>query len=602
MNRSCCLISTCLSGCLLTSVHHWLCFCFSYLRLQLEASKQQYSNQPSGKCSRIREGDLINVDVTSPGATLALGLMFLQSNNQSVASRLLIPDTHYLMDYVRPDWCLLRVLARHLILWDSVQPTRAWLEQQFPAIISTNIRGVTVPDESESDLTEQEQREQAADLQDQLFEGGPQQQQQDADASSFGIGLTSRPDAKRKREESPLPSTPVSRAERIGAVSEDNGSNGNSSNGQSGRRASKKWRAGPTPTREVDSKERESKGSGKGLFAGMAGLGNDDASDDTDEIDFVGVRQVYCNILAGAALSLGIRFAGTADLQACAVLSSYLRAMQQVRVRKLAGDGGLGGPRELHRVDRATLESCVASLALSLALVMAGTGHLPSFRLLRSLRMEIDKTVRICMLCVCRVLILSVSCRVIAQLGYGQQMAAHMAIGLLFLGGGRYTIDTSPAAVAALVIALYPRFPMSPDDNRCHLQALRHLYVLAAQPRAIQALDVDTNRPCYVPLDVTVRKTSSLGLHTVRMVAPCLLPPLALIDTVAVTSPRFWPLILDKVTHFTPVFHCSLIPSLLLSSSVPFLSNLTVVCAPNYLHIAHSILSSDRATRRTCTC
>jgi len=40
----------------------------------------------SSKCSRIYEGAYINTDVTAPGATLALGMMFLKSNNAGVAA------------------------------------------------------------------------------------------------------------------------------------------------------------------------------------------------------------------------------------------------------------------------------------------------------------------------------------------------------------------------------------------------------------------------------------------------------------------------------------------------------------------------------------
>jgi hypothetical protein len=49
-------------------------------------------------------------------------------------------------------------------------------------------------------------------------------------------------------------------------------------------------------------------------------------------------------------------------------------------------------------------------------------------------------------------------------------MALSMAIGFLFLGGGSRTFATNDAAVAALVIALYPRLPASTMDHRCHLQ------------------------------------------------------------------------------------------------------------------------------------
>ena len=57
--------------------------------------------------------------MTSPGATIALGFMFMKSNNAAVAGRLEVPTTHFLLDYVRPDFLLLRVMCRGLVLWDS---------------------------------------------------------------------------------------------------------------------------------------------------------------------------------------------------------------------------------------------------------------------------------------------------------------------------------------------------------------------------------------------------------------------------------------------------------------------------------------------------
>ena len=60
-------------------------------------------------------------------------------------------------------------------------------------------------------------------------------------------------------------------------------------------------------------------------------------------------------------------------------------------------------------------------------------------------------------------------------------MAVHMALGILFLGGGSSTFDTSSnRTIAVLLVSLFPQFPIARDDNRYHLQALRHMYVLAA--------------------------------------------------------------------------------------------------------------------------
>ena len=53
------------------------------------------------RSSRVWEGDQINTSVTAPGATLALGLCFLMSNDSAAAARLALPDTHPLLDLVR---------------------------------------------------------------------------------------------------------------------------------------------------------------------------------------------------------------------------------------------------------------------------------------------------------------------------------------------------------------------------------------------------------------------------------------------------------------------------------------------------------------------
>ena len=45
--------------------------------------------------------------------------------------------------------------------------------------------------------------------------------------------------------------------------------------------------------------------------------------------------------------------------------------------------------------------------------------------------------------------------------------------------------------------------------SRCHLQALRHLYVLAVEPRLIIPRDVDTRAACYVPVEITLKVCES---------------------------------------------------------------------------------------------
>ena len=74
--------------------------------------------------------------------------------------------------------------------------------------------------------------------------------------------------------------------------------------------------------------------------------------------------------------------------------------------------------------------------------------------------------------------------RIAKEVTYGSHMAVHMGTGLLFLGAGSLTLGTSNECIVALLAACFPRFPLDTTDNRYHLQALRHLYVLAVRPRA----------------------------------------------------------------------------------------------------------------------
>lgn len=83
----------------------------------------------------VLEGNLVNLDVTGPAATLALALIFLKTNDAAIAAAFVIPDTHYALDYVRPDFILLRMLARSLVMWDSVEPSHAWVLDQLPPLI-----------------------------------------------------------------------------------------------------------------------------------------------------------------------------------------------------------------------------------------------------------------------------------------------------------------------------------------------------------------------------------------------------------------------------------------------------------------------------------
>ncbi|KAL4762872.1 anaphase promoting complex subunit 1 [Aspergillus foveolatus] len=315
--------------------------------------------------------DLAHVlDRATAGATIALALIFMKTNDETLAQKIDIPDTTVRFDYVRPDLFLLRTLARHIIMWDRIQACDEWF-------------------------------------------------------------IGSLPEVYRRRYQ----------------------------------------------------------------LTGVRRLKSNDMP--------------FFNIIAGLCFALGLRFAGSPDPAVRDVLLSYLD--QFIRISRLPA------PNYDARLARNSVRHCQDVVALSLAAVMAGTGDLALFRRLRSLHGRVDP-----------------------DTPYGSHMAAHMAIGMLFLGGGSYTLGTSNLAVASLICALYPIFPTTVLDNECHLQAFRHLWVLAAEPRCIVPRDLDSRRPVSMPITIT----DSDGVSG-TLTAPCLLPDLSRIAKVEVLSPDYWPLVLD---------------------------------------------------------
>jgi len=87
---------------------------------------------------RISEGLVIsenaerNMIVAVPGCLAALALIYLRTNNKAIAAKLDVPQTPELMEYVRPDQIFLRTVAKNLVMWDSIEPTKDWITKQFP--------------------------------------------------------------------------------------------------------------------------------------------------------------------------------------------------------------------------------------------------------------------------------------------------------------------------------------------------------------------------------------------------------------------------------------------------------------------------------------
>ena len=341
-----------------------------------------------------------DVNITSSAATVGLALMFIRSERQDVANIFEIPDSPRRLDYVRSDVLLLRSLCQSLVMWNSITPSKEWIESGLPKFL--------------------------------------------VDAAA------------------------------VQALD---------------------------PNKQMDPEWEVARWS----------------------------------IIAGACFAVGFKFAGTATAEAHATLIHYMDRL--TRACYVKGELTLPSRRELELIDpvrpavtvqskikRHSLRTCLGVVAIALSMVMAGTGELNVLRRLRVAHGHFSE-----------------------GLAYGYHLSTHMALGLLFLGEARYTLSNSNGAIATLLLALYPSFPSTSTDNRAHLQAYRHLWVLAAEPRYLEARDIDSNEPVFLPVrlrlvdrELARDKNNKTELKAKQLVAPTLIPDVRLLDSIQVESPRYW--------------------------------------------------------------
>ena len=79
------------------------------------------------------------LDKIAPGATIAIALMFLKTNNAEVAKNVRVPYGRYQTDYIRPDVLLLRTVAYNLIMWDQIGNCMEWIAMCIPHFIRHDV-------------------------------------------------------------------------------------------------------------------------------------------------------------------------------------------------------------------------------------------------------------------------------------------------------------------------------------------------------------------------------------------------------------------------------------------------------------------------------
>ncbi|KAJ2082738.1 Anaphase-promoting complex subunit 1 [Coemansia sp. RSA 988] len=221
------------------------------------------------------------------------------------------------------------------------------------------------------------------------------------------------------------------------------------------------------------------------------------------------------HIISAVCFAISLKYAGSENQSAHETILAYFD-----EVELAANKPSLGYESSL---TRAAAQSCLDILCIAAALVIAGNGDIATMKRLRVLHGASSGRT------------------------YGNHMASHMALGILFLGNGaRFTLSRSLESIALLLISFFPRFPHNYTDNREHLQAWRHLWALCVVPRCLVVRDVVTGDMCrHVAATVIEDPMDGSEGQVVELVPPMPFRSLSEVRSISVRAPGYLPLHLD---------------------------------------------------------
>ena len=233
-------------------------------------------------------------------------------------------------------------------------------------------------------------------------------------------------------------------------------------------------------------------------------------------IDWAAVYQARMYAIAGIAIAIGIKYAGSQNILAknvlIKILKSFINSTQWPANHCAAQSASRPSPSMA--LDRATVETCRAAALISLACVMAGSGDSECLEFAQKLRDSADEATP-----------------------YGINVTVNQAAGFLALGNARWTFQNTPFAMACLLLAIVPRYPSGVSDNRASLHAFRHLFVLAVEKRSVEVVDIGTMQPTsHVPAKIIFNDKTEKILQL-----PTTLPRKCDFSEIVIESDRYEP-------------------------------------------------------------
>uniref|UniRef100_A0A1I7V5S8 Anaphase-promoting complex subunit 1 n=1 Tax=Loa loa TaxID=7209 RepID=A0A1I7V5S8_LOALO len=281
--------------------------------------------------------------------------------------------------------------------------------------------------------------------------------------------------------------------------------------------ASKHWVEESVPSIVLNYKQR--------LFSEQPKTDDDDKEEELRmlqaAVDKQTIAQTYLNVVAGACFALAIRFASTWNSEAFNIIWHYIRMVIPSDVQQVYSKLSLAA-------GVTTCLNVLGTLINSLGILMAGSGNLQVLRLCRLIRTRIT---------------LPEAYR--DNTSHSLYATANTVMGMLILGRGRYALKTDDLSVAALVISFFPVSPHALSDNRTYLQALRLLWVIAAEERLLCSIDADTEELVELEVEITFKGSRIIYPDVLTLRTPCIIPELSLLSKVQVGGQEYAKQIFD---------------------------------------------------------
>ncbi|MES1904298.1 MAG: hypothetical protein MHPSP_000079, partial [Paramarteilia canceri] len=179
------------------------------------------------------------------------------------------------------------------------------------------------------------------------------------------------------------------------------------------------------------------------------------------------LSELWCHIVMGCCTIYGLKFSGTYDSKAEKILKKIFEELLIIEENANASK----------YIDNELLNQTYGSICLALSLVLIGSCDLETTKM-------IFKMVKF------------------NESDFSSLFIGNLALGFLYMSAGRYSLVKSESLIPLLLVAIFPKFPKSFEDNSNYIQILRFMFFKDLKTRILMTLDDKSLKPISIPIEI----------------------------------------------------------------------------------------------------